>query len=173
MGDEAVFDALHGSLSHYANYAKEYRKHDVRRQVQMLAAGLRGHLNPLEIEEDDEKVTIMMKPCGSGGRAILNGYYEGPPKDFLKVKKPQIMTFGRDDFPVYCCHCAFQGIIPIETEGLPTWVTVPSEKLGEEPCKFIIYKDPDKIPAEYYEIHGKTKGAAGFQRPIPPPTRDL
>lgn len=156
LGDEALYEALYDAMSHFADYAKAYRKENVLRQVQMLAAGLRGHLNPLVIEEDDEKVTIMMTPCGSGGRAILNGYYD-PPKNYLKVKKPQVMTFGRSNFPVYCCHGAFQDIVPIEMDGYPIWVTLPSEKLGEEPCRFIIYKDLDNIPAEYYERFGKKK----------------
>ena len=50
-------------------------------KIKMFAAGLQGHLQPLEITEDDEKVTIKMKPCGSGGRLINEGKYEG--KDAL------------------------------------------------------------------------------------------
>lgn len=158
QGDEAVYEAIHIAFSHFTDLAKEYRKKDFRRQVEMLASGLKGgHLTPLEIKEDDEKVTIMMKPCGSGGRAILNGYYEGPPRNFLKIKKPQVMTFWRSDYPVYCCHCPFQDIIPIEADGYPIWVTVPAEKLGEGLCRFILYKNPDNIPTKYYERYGKKK----------------
>ena len=40
-------------------------------RVKMFVAGLRGHLQPLHIEEDEEKVVIQMRPCGSGGRLIL------------------------------------------------------------------------------------------------------
>lgn len=156
MGEGALYEALPETMPNVIELAKAYRKEDIRRQVQMLAAGLRGHLVPLVIEEDDEKFTIMMTPCGSGGRAILNGSY-GPPKNFLKIKNPHIMTFGRSDFPVYCCHCAFMDIIPIEATGTPIWVTVPAEKLGVEPCQALIYKDPEKIPAEYYERYGKKK----------------
>ena len=41
--------------------------------VKMFAAGLRGHLQPMDVEEDDEKVVLKMKPCGSGGRLVLEG----------------------------------------------------------------------------------------------------
>ena len=50
----------------------------LRQRIKMLVAGLHGHLQPLHIEEDDEKVVIQMQPCGSGGRLILEGKYEGP-----------------------------------------------------------------------------------------------
>jgi len=42
-------------------------------RVKMFVAGLRAHLQPLHIEEDDEKVVIQMRPCGSGGRLVLEG----------------------------------------------------------------------------------------------------
>ena len=156
LGDEALYEFLHEEFEGFVELKKMYDKADFRRKVQMLAGGLRGHVTSIRIEEDDEKVTVMMTPCGSGGRAILAGSY-GPPKNFLLVKKPQVMTCGRSDFPVYCCHCPFQDIVPIEATGYPIWVTVPSEKLGEEPCRFILYKDPDNIPAEYYERFGLKK----------------
>ena len=38
---------------------------DFRSRVEHLVSGLRGHLQPITIEEDDEKVSITMKPCGS------------------------------------------------------------------------------------------------------------
>ena len=156
FGEEALYDALHEGFSSFAELAKLYEKVDVRRQVEMLTAGLRGHLTPLIVEEDDEKITVMMNPCGSGGRAIINGSY-APPKSFLKVKKHPIMTLDREDFPVYCCHCPFQDLIPIEATGYPIWVTVPSDDLGKAPCRFIIYKDKNLIPDVYYQRFGREK----------------
>ncbi|RPJ60722.1 MAG: hypothetical protein EHM12_05940 [Dehalococcoidia bacterium] len=122
----------------------------------MLTAGLRGHLTPLVIEEDDEKITVMMNPCGSGGRAVIDGSY-GPPRNFLKIKKHPLMTLGKENFPAYCCHCPFQDLIPIETTGYPIWVTEPSENPGIEPCKFMLYKDKKSIPDIYYQRFGKVK----------------
>lgn len=155
-GDEVLYDALHEAFQPFAELAKLYRDQDIRRQVEMLAMGLRGHLNPLIIEEDDEKITVMMNPCGSGGRAVLNGSYE-PKGKFLKVKKHPLMTLNKNDFPVYCCHCPLQDLIPMEDSGFPIWITEPSDDIGKEPCKFLLYKDQKLIPEKYYQRLGKKK----------------
>ncbi len=156
-GDEVLYQALKESCSPWVKGLTElYANKDIRRKAEMLAGGLRGHLQPLEIKEDDEKFIILMHPCGSGGRLVLNGSY-GPPHDFMRVKKAQPMTYGREDFPVYCAHCSFQEILPIEWDGTPLFITVPSAKLGEEPCQIYIYKDPKAIPSELYQRVGKKK----------------
>ena len=129
---------------------------DIKAKIKMFAAGLRGHLQPMDVEEDDEKVTIKMKPCGSGGRLVLEGKYEGPDA-FLKVKTPQKMTYGRKDFPVYCAHEAAMEEIGIGRDGAPFVVVEPSQDLGKTPCSFIIYKDPETVPAKYYERLGLTQ----------------
>ena len=155
-GQDVLYEAIHDAFMGFADLAKLYEGQDIRRQVEMLAMGLRGHLNSLIIEEDDEKITVMMNPCGSGGRAILNGSYE-PQGKFMRVKKHPIMTLDRDDFPVYCCHCPFQDLIPMEDSGFPIWVTEPSENLGKVPCKFMLYKDRKQIPEKYYQRLGMKK----------------
>ncbi len=155
-GDEALYEALHDVFQDFTILAQIYKAENMKRQGQMLAAGFRGHLTPLKVEEDDEKVTVSMIPCGSGGRAILNGLYN-PPKNLAKVKKAQKMTFGKTDVPVYCVHCALQDIVPMEATGYPIWVIDPPDEFGKEPCRYHIYKDPDKIPAKYYERYGLKK----------------
>ena len=112
-GDEVLFQAVEESMgSWYRDAIDLYPRDDFRRMVEMLAMGLRGHLQKLRIEEDDEKVTIMMEPCGSGGRMISSGYYDTP-RNYLTLEKAQPMTFDREDFPVYCTHCFFQDALPI------------------------------------------------------------
>jgi len=156
MGDEALYEALSEVFKDFVFLAQIYRVENAKRQGQMLAAGFRGHLTPLKVEEDDEKITVMMTPCGSGGRAVLNGLYK-PPKNLATLTKPQKMTWGRKDVPVYCAHCALQDIIPIEATGYPIWVIEPPDEFGTQPCKYHMYKDPDKIPAKYYERYGLKK----------------
>jgi hypothetical protein len=128
----------------------------LRQRVKMFAAGLRGHLQPMHIEEDDDKVVIQMNPCGSGGRLVLEGKYEGPDA-FLTVDKPQRITYGRAGFPVYCAHEPPMELVDIEENGAPFVVVEPGEKLGKDPCSFIIYKDPAKVPEKYYERLGLKK----------------
>jgi hypothetical protein len=133
---------------------------NIRQRVKMFVAGLRGHLQPLHIEEDDEKVTIRMRPCGSGGRLVLEGKYEGA-KGFLTVKGKQLLTYGREEFPVYCTHEPIMELEDIKAHGAPFVVVEPANQLGREECSFIIYKDKSKIPAKYYERLGLKKPVSG------------
>jgi hypothetical protein len=140
-------------------FKEEYGKADFRRQVKMLAAGLRGHLQALEIQEDDEKVCIKMVPCGSGQRLFQGGGYEAP-RNFAMMKEPHPLTYGQADFPIYCCHAPLQELIWMEWYGYPVFVTYPVQKMGRDSCWYCIYKDPDKIPEETYRRLGKKKPAA-------------
>jgi hypothetical protein len=156
-GEEGVYKSMHDAFQTPVEImAAAYRSQDVATQAKMLAAGFRAHLCPVAIEEDDEKFSVMMCPCGSGGRAIFNNSYE-PAGKFARVKKPHKMTFGRTDFPIYCAHCALQDIVPMEKDGYPIWVIDVPEKVGEVPCKYYIYKDPDNIPSRFYERYGLKK----------------
>ncbi|MFC1993167.1 hypothetical protein ACFLV3_05120 [Chloroflexota bacterium] len=157
-GDDAIHDALIANFEAWFKppFENLYANADARRKAQLFIGALKGHLQPIRIEEDDEKVVMMMEPCGSGGRSVLDGKYE-PPNGFLRIKKPQPMTFERADFPVYCTHCAIQEMLPIEWEGVALTVIEPAENIGEEPCKFILYKDPAAIPDKYYKRFGKEK----------------
>lgn len=130
----------------------------LRARVKMFVAGLRGHLQPLSIVEDDEKIVIQMHPCGSGGRLVLEGKYEGPDA-MLTLKGRQFLTYGRDSFPVYCAHEPVMERQDIAAHGAPFVVVEPAHELGKEHCNFIIYKDRSKVPAKYYERVGLKKPA--------------
>jgi len=158
-GDETLYEVNHAACSFWLKDLMElYPKESPSRRTQMLAAGFRGHLVPLRVEEDDEKFTITMLPCGSGGKLVLDGGYKEP-RNLARVKKGQPQTFSKDDFPVYCTHCAFQEIIPIEVLGYPIFITdcPDGDKIGDEHCKVYIYKDPKNIPEKFYTRLGKKK----------------
>ena len=139
-GDEVLSDAIKETIGRSTMFlGRRYTNKSTKRKIEMLLAGFRGHLQPLKIEEDEEKLTVTVKPCGSGGRLVMEGGY-GPPCNFLRIKKPQPMTFNRPDFPVYCTHCFFQNISPTEPGGKPLFITEPAKKIGEEPCHVYIYK---------------------------------
>ena len=125
----------------------------LKKRIKMYVAGLRGHLQPLEILEDDEKVTIRLRPCGSGGRLVLEGRYTG--KDALyTIRTPSTMTYGRAGYPAYCAHEASMEQLDIEANGTPMMVVEPGSTIGAEPCSFHLYKDPAAIPRGYYERLG-------------------
>jgi hypothetical protein len=144
FGDEVLYEAhREGCRTWLEPLTEAFKGADVRRRTVILTKMLRGHMMPLRIEEDDEKFTFIMEPCGSGGRQILDGKYE-PRGDFLRIKNAQPLSMGRDNLPVYCAHHFFERLIPKELSGFPLFIAEPAEKLGEEPCRFYLYKDPSK-----------------------------
>ena len=134
-------------------------KTDVRSMVEHTAKALRGHLQPVVIEEDDEKVSLTMKPCGSGERIIQKGGYE-PEIGLALVKEPHRITWEMKDFPIYCVHCPVMEMLDIENTGAFTVVRSVSDPLCRDSCKFNIYKDPADIPEECYTRAGKKKPAS-------------
>jgi hypothetical protein len=158
-GDAALYDALKETYGEVVKqtisiYAKEK---DMRRKVQLFARGLKGHLESVKIEEDDEKFTFVVDPCGSGGRLARRGGYE-PPTNLAKVKRAQHMTLGRKDFPIYCCHAPFQEMAAIEMTGKPWIIEDPPQNIGKEPCRIYMYKDTEEVPEKWYRRIGKKKG---------------
>ncbi|MFC2022423.1 hypothetical protein ACFLTR_04380 [Chloroflexota bacterium] len=61
------------------------KKTDFRSLVQSRASAIRGHLQKITVEEDDEKVCFKMYPCGTGQRLLESGAYE-PPRNLSKMK---------------------------------------------------------------------------------------
>ena len=158
-GDEVLEEGMAAMLKAWWTPALErYPKgpEKLRQRVKMFLSGARGHLQPLRIMEDDEKVTVQMMPCGSGGRQVLEGKYEGPDA-FLTLTKPQRLTFGRSSFPVYCAQTPIMEFLDIQSHGLPLMVSEVPDAIGHEPCSFIFYKDPEKIPEKYFERVGLKK----------------
>jgi hypothetical protein len=125
-------------------------------KIKMFAAGLHGHLQPLEIREDEDKIEIKLCPCGSGGRLVSEGKYEGPDA-FLTIEKEQPLTYGRKNFPVYCAHEYAMEKVDIEENGKPFVVVEPADRIGKDYCTMIVYKDPDKVPEKYYRRLGLDK----------------
>ena len=127
---------------------------DFRARVENMIGGLRGHLQPITVTEDDEKVAITMEPCGSGERLIQMGGYE---KGLAKVKEPHRITWGMGDFPLYCVHCPVMEALDIENNGDFAVCHFASDPIGEEHCQFVFYKDSANIPDEFYVRIGKKK----------------
>jgi hypothetical protein len=151
FGDDALAEALHRSVADWwLPFVRRIAEgDDLARSVRGFASGLRGHLVPVEVEEDEEKVTIRMTPCGSGGRLVREGVYDGP-DGFLTVRGPRPLTHGFDEMPVYCCHQPFMELVAIEEFGWPAVVIEPECDRGTCNCAFLIYKDPSRVPDRYY-----------------------
>jgi hypothetical protein len=135
---------------------KPSEKTDFRSRVEHMVSGMRGHLQPISIEEDDEKVSVTMKPCGSGERIIQKGGYE-PETGLARVKEPHRITWGMKDFPLYCVHCPLMEAMDIERTGNFNFVHIVTEPMYEGSCHFTFYKDAAQIPEEFYTRIGKNK----------------
>jgi hypothetical protein len=127
---------------------------DFRGHVENLLGGLRGHLQPITVKEDDEKVTVTMEPCGSGERLIQKGGYE---QGLAKVKEPHPITWGMKNFPLYCVHCPVMEMLDIENTGDFMFCHFVSDPVGKEHCQFVFYKDKANISEEFYTRIGKKK----------------
>jgi len=123
--------------------------------VEMLSAELQGHVHQyMTLEEDDEKVTMTVTPCGSGGRLIKMGGYT-PEVGLDRIAEPSDITFNTPDFPLYCVHCPLFNMNAIDDLGDFTSVNNPP---GDGvSCVRYFYKDKKDIPEEYYERLGRKK----------------
>ncbi|RMF93203.1 MAG: hypothetical protein D6734_10625 [Candidatus Schekmanbacteria bacterium] len=160
MGEVYGDERLEGILRYTGEMQKKgfeaWENMEVEDFVRMTAHLLKTHMGKMKVIEDDEKFTFIHDPCGSGGRLLREGAYD-PPKNYYRVKDPKPIGYNRPNFPAYCSHCmVWNNIQCIEWFGHPQWIHEPPEK-PEDPCIFHIYKDPSKIPAEYYEKFGKRK----------------
>jgi hypothetical protein len=135
---------------------KPPEKTDIRSRVEHLASGLRGHMQPIKIVEDDKMISLTMQPCGSGERIIQKDGYK-PEVGLLKVKDPHRITWGMKDFPLYCVHCPVMEALEMENTGNLGAVHIITEPIYQGACQFVFYKNPDDIPEEFYSRIGKKK----------------
>lgn len=149
--EAALGEAMSGDMIGNASF---------RERAEALAHFTRVHLQPVPLEEDDEKLTFACARCPSGGRMIADGHYAAPRND-LVVKGPHPLTYGRDEIPVYCCHEPVMEIDSIRKTGAPLFVVEPAERLGFETCKTYLYKRPEDVPAKYYARLGLEKPRQG------------
>lgn len=129
---------------------------DLRSQVELLAGVLRGHMQPVKIEEDDEKISLAMQPCGSGARIIQKGGYS-PEVGLAKVAGPHPATWGLEDFPIYCTHCPILERMQVENLGSLGACRIFTPPVGSGDCSFVFYKNPADVPEEFYTRIGKQK----------------
>ncbi len=164
FGEEALEKAYRTILGSY--YRHRYDKvmaADVTTQLQLTVEGLRGHLmgkgrqGEIGITEEEDRYVLRLDPCGSGGvaRQRVESGNEPVSQHFGFSKKAHPWTWGKEHICYYCAHCAFVNeILAIEAYGHPMRVTeYPAH--AQDACIWYIYKDPQKIPAEYYERVGK------------------
>jgi len=163
MGDAAVERALRKTGEEFVRPRRDtgtdWGSLPAAARAKVIARAMLANMGAVEVEEDDEKIVLSFR-CGSGGKLIDDGRYEGDhPYHRLQERAPR--TFNRDELWVYCAHCSVNNEIqPVEWGSTPSSVEYPPERPGE-PCVHHLYKDVTKIPPAAYERIGQSKPEPG------------
>jgi hypothetical protein len=117
-------------------------------RAKVIARAMLANMGEVDVSEDDEKIVLAFR-CGSGGRLIDDGRYEGE-HPYRTLREPSGRTFSRDELPVYCAHCSVNNEIqPVEWGSVPTSIEYPPERPGEL-CIHHVYKDVSDTPDAAY-----------------------
>jgi len=164
LGEEAVERSLRASGDEFirGRRSDDWNGLPAEARAKAIARAMVANMGSVEVTEDDEKIVLSFR-CGSGGRMIDEGKYEGE-HAYLTLTERDPRTFSRDELPVYCAHCSVNNEMQaIEWSGRPVTVEHPPTAKGE-PCVHHIYKDLDAIPDEIYARVGKAAPAPSSER---------
>jgi hypothetical protein len=159
LGEEAVERALRKTGDEFVRPRRDtgtdWGSLPASVRAKVIARAMLSNMGAVDVDEDDEKIVLSFR-CGTGGRLIEEGRYEGDPA-YLTLQEKSGRTFMRDELPVYCAHCSVNNEMqPVEWGGAPTSVEYPPERPGQ-PCVHHIYKDVAKVPTEAYDRIGKAR----------------
>jgi hypothetical protein len=156
LGEEAVERALRKTGEEFVRPRRvgtDWGSLPASVRAKVIARAMVSNFGAVDVDEDEEKVVLSFR-CGTGGRLIDEGRYEGDPA-YLTLREKSGRTFMRDELPVYCAHCSVNNEIqPVEWGAAPTTLEHPPERKGE-PCVHHIYKDTTAIPDDAYTRIGK------------------
>ncbi len=134
----------------------EWMPHDLSRpaevRVRQWAAMQKGNFAEITVTETDDAFVISLHPCGTCGRQVADGCY-GQNLDLAVVTEDHPLTFGRGPVPVYRTHVAVMHfLIPMERTGVPWPVIRCPAGLDAEPCRVMLFKNPEATPPETYSF---------------------
>jgi hypothetical protein len=148
----------------------------------MLVAceAMRGHLvgpertGDMELIELEDRFVLRFDPCGSGQRTIRGDWIERTPS---RMEEPYNWAVTQEKHSwnhytpgvcLYCAHCIIlMEEMPMDRFGYPVRVIDPPTYPDTNPdpdvrqkCQWQMFKDPTKVPEEYYTRVGRTKPSA-------------
>jgi hypothetical protein len=152
LGEEAVERALRKTGEEFVRPRRsagtDWGSVPAAQRAKVIARAMLANMGDVEVSEDDEKIVLAFR-CGSGGKLIDDGRYEGD-HAYRTLSEPAGRTFMRDELPVYCAHCSVNNEIqPVEWGDVPTSIEHPPERKGER-CVHHVYKDVRATPDEAY-----------------------
>ena len=157
LGEEAVEEALRRTGEEFVRPRRDtgvdWAALPADARAKAIARAMVANFGTCEVTEDDDKIVLAFR-CGSGGRLIDEGRYDGE-DGYLVLREPAGRTFQRDELPVYCAHCAVNNEMqPLEWGGVPVSIEHPPTRAGE-PCVHHVYKDVAATPPSAYRRIGK------------------
>jgi hypothetical protein len=157
LGEDAVERALRKTGDDFVRprraTGRDWGGLPAAQRAKVIARSMLGNMGEVEVDEDDEKIVLSFR-CGSGGKLIDDGAYEGD-QPYRVLREQSGRTFMREELWVYCAHCAVNNEIqPVEWGESPTSIEHPPTKPGER-CVHHVYKDVADTPAEAYRRIGK------------------
>jgi hypothetical protein len=167
LGEEAVERALRKTGDEFVRprraTGRDWGELPAAQRAKVIARSMLANMGEVEVDEDDEKIVLSFR-CGSGGKLIDDGRYEGE-HPYHVLREPSGRTFMRDELWVYCAHCSVNNEIqPVEWGESPTSIEYPPTKPGER-CVHHIYKDVADTPVEAFRRVGKEPpGSTGSNR---------
>ena len=158
FGEESLYQALRYTAEKKKFWFEKMIKLPSEELARQSAELVKMHPGQYRVTEDEEKFTFTMDPCGSGGRLWRRQTQGGLGKEIYFTKNGHPQNLNQEGLPAYCAHCpVWNSLMPIEWFGFPLWV-YKLPKSSSEPCKIHIFKNPEKIPQEYFNLLGKSKG---------------
>jgi hypothetical protein len=187
LGEPAVRDMYDRVL--LPLFVWRYEKFDIDKhpwdqalETLMLVAceAMRGHLvgpertGDMELIELEDRFILRFDPCGSGQRTVRGDWIERtparmePPYNWAVTQEKHSWNHYTPGVCLYCAHCIIlMEEMPMDRFGYPVRVVDPPTYPDTNPdpnvrqkCQWQMFKDPTKVPAEYYERVGRTKPAA-------------
>lgn len=150
---------------------EKIREMSVADSLRLTVEGMRGHFSGpnrvggISVKEESDRYVLSFDACGTGGRMRRGDPVAGsgsrldPPYNFLNIQGAYPWTWNRQGVCAYCSHCAVVNqILPIEGLGRPMRMTEYPDN-PNDPCRWIVYKNPNAFPDQAFAAVGKTREA--------------
>jgi hypothetical protein len=171
-GEDEVPDAIRATASGWFRPFHDLcRRLEPADRVRLVAEGMRaqrggpGLEGSVEVVEEEERWVLTFDPCGSGGRMRRGHELSGPPRteppwNMGVTKEAHDWSWGQAGVPYYCVHCCVvHELMTAEWgDGYPLWVT-DFDQDPDKPTVWYVYKDPERIPEEFFTRVGRRKPA--------------
>jgi hypothetical protein len=119
--------------------------------VRRIADVNHWHMSRFRVTEDEQKVTFLLQPCGSGGRLINEGrYYVTDDRPYALMPRASRSTFSMPKFPVYCNHCSEMSRTILKGGGRGWLIEGWTQDHRFGGCKLCVFKNYENVSPEFF-----------------------